>query len=64
MNSNGKSYGNMNHYIHKESLERYSLLQECRLKRGNVWVPGVVYLRNGEMFVRTRTDFDLHFDKE
>ena len=52
------------YYVHKKTRSRFAIIQECKIIVGGDWTDGVCYLRKGEMFVRTKEDFDFKFEKE
>ena len=54
----------MSYYTHKDTNKSYAVLQECKMKIGDRWVDGVVYLKDGKMFCRTRMDFFENFEKK
>lgn len=54
----------MSYYIHKGNRKRYAMLQDCKIKVGDLWIKGVVYLRDGKMFCRSKLDFFENFEKD
>ncbi len=52
-------------YIHKGNLLTYTVLGECKIKDEvtREWVPGILYHKNGDTFVRTIKDFEENFIK-
>jgi len=52
------------YYIHKKNGRRYAMLQECKMRIGDYWVAGYVYVRNGKMFCRVKSDFENSFVEE
>jgi len=49
-------------YIHKKTGASYSVLQVCSIKIDDYWVDGVVYVGNGKMYARFKSDFEDKFE--
>ena len=52
------------YFVHKKTLERFAVLQECKMIFGKNSEPAICYLRKGEMFIRGVADFHLNFERE
>ena len=51
-------------YTHTRTGNRYTHLSTCKIKINDKWVEGVIYLRDGKMYVRTKGDFEIAFKKD
>jgi hypothetical protein len=51
------------YYTHKKTGDVYAAIGRCKIKRGDLWVGGVVYMRNGKMFSRGEKSFRETFTK-
>lgn len=49
-------------WIHKTTKEKYSILNECKVKTSAGWADAVIYMKENEFFVRTIWDFSEHFE--
>lgn len=54
----------MSYYFKKGTNQKYGVLGACRIKMGNHWLEGVVYLRDGKTYVRLKDDFEHRFEEE
>ena len=48
------------YYLEKTTCKRFTFLMECKIG----CVLGISLLRKGEMFITTKADFDLRFERE
>lgn len=49
------------YYIYKDGI--YTFVSECLIKSGRDWIQGVIYSKNGRMYVRNKGDFEAKFRK-
>lgn len=49
------------YYAYKDNT--YGVIGECKMKSKSGWVIGVVYVKSGELYVRSAKDFKDRFEK-
>ena len=52
------------YYVQKRTKKIFAVIQECKIMHGKNWVKGVCYVRKGEMFIRSKNDFAINFEKQ
>lgn len=51
------------YYQHDKNKATYAAIGSCRIKNGDDWSDGVVYMQHQNIFVRDREDFLKTFNR-
>ena len=54
----------MPYYLKKGTSEKYGVIGSCNINICNEWAEGVVYLADGQTYVRLKEDFEEKFEEE
>jgi len=52
------------YYKNIKTSKVYAVIGLCKIKSKEDWVNGIMYLRNGEIFCRLKSEFDRKFSRE